>query len=202
MRILIAEDDDLSRRMLEIFLGKWGYEVEITTNGEQAWASFQRENAPALALLDVMMPGLDGLEICRRVRALPLQTPPYLILLTAKSRKEDVVAGIEAGANDYLTKPFHSEELRVRLGVGRQMVELQARLADRVRELEGALEQVKQLQGIIPICSYCKSIRDDQNYWQQVESYVSSHSGAQFSHSVCPPCYEKVVQPALEALRG
>lgn len=181
MRILIAEDDPVSRRLLAATLDKFGYRVVVAANGTEAWAALQREDAPHLAIFDWMMPELDGVELCRRVRALPTATPPYLILLTAKSDKEDVVVGLDAGANDYLTKPFDRAELRARVQVGAHVLELQRTLAERVRELETALSQVKQLQGLLPICSYCKKIRDEENYWQRVESYLSEHARVVFS---------------------
>src|SRR5437660_1991675 len=131
MKILIAEDDPVSRRILEATLDKWGYEVSVTLDGCQAWDLLQRRDAPSLAILDIMMPGMSGMEICRKVRELPCVTRPYLILLTAIRGKEGVVRGIRAGANDYLTKPFHREELRVRVGVGVQMLGLQKALAER-----------------------------------------------------------------------
>ena len=198
MKILIAEDDPVSRLILEASLVKWGYEVSVTLDGREAWDALQREDAPSLAILDIMMPGIDGIEICRRVRQLPCATPPYLILLSGMSRKEHVVRGIRAGANDYLTKPFHREELRVRVAVGVQMLTLQKTLAERVQELEAALSQVKQLQGMLPICSYCKKVRDDQNYWQKVESYISDHTDVQFSHGICPDCYEHMTRELKE----
>lgn len=192
MNILIAEDDIVSRCILEKTLIAWGYEAIVTTNGREAWDVLKSENAPSMAILDIMMPEMDGLEICRSVRQLACPTPPYLILLTAMSGKEDVVKGIEAGANDYLTKPFHREELRVRVGVGMQMLALQRDLTDRVKELEDALARVTQLHGMLPICSYCKQIRDDQNYWHKVETYISSHADIRFSHGICPDCYARV----------
>ena len=198
MRILIAEDDPVSRRVLDVRLKAWGHEVVITKDGAEAWAALQRSDAPRLAILDWMMPGADGVEVCRRLRQRQSTTPTYIILLTGKSSKEDVVKGLDAGANDYIIKPFDLQELRARIQVGATVVELQHRLAERVIELEEALTQVKRLQGIVPICSYCKHVRNDQNYWQQVESYISAHSEAQFSHSVCPDCYEAVVIPQLE----
>ena len=201
MKVLIAEDDTVSRRLLEATLIRWGYEVVVASDGVEAWEALQGDDAPSLAILDWMMPGLDGLEICRRIRKMPSSTPPYLILLTAKGGREDLVTGLEAGANDYVTKPFNREELRARVQVGVRMLELQQHLADRVRALEEALARVTQLQGLLPICSYCKKIRDDQNYWQQVESYIAEHSQAQFSHSICPDCYEKLVKPELDHLR-
>jgi sigma-B regulation protein RsbU (phosphoserine phosphatase) len=201
VKVLIAEDDMVSRRLLETTLAKWGYEVVVTCDGLQASAALQGEDAPPLAVLDWMMPGLDGIEVCRRARNTFNPTPPYLILLTAKGRREDIITGLKAGANDYVTKPFDREELRARVQVGARIVELQHSLADRVHALEEALARVKQLQGLLPICSYCKKIRDDQNYWQQVENYISRHSEAQFSHSICPGCYEQLVKPELDQLR-
>lgn len=191
----------VSRRLLEATLAKWGYEVVVTCDGLQASAALQGAGAPPLAILDWMMPGLDGVEVCRRARSTHSPAPPYLILLTAKGRREDVITGLEAGANDYITKPFDREELRARVQVGMRIVELQHSLADRVHALEEALARVKQLHGLLPICSYCKKIRDDQNYWQQVENYISQHSEAQFSHSICPDCYERLVKPELDQLR-
>jgi CheY-like chemotaxis protein len=200
MRILIAEDDPVLRRVLDLRLKAWGHEVVIAKDGAEAWAGLQRDDAPRLAILDWMMPGTDGVEVCRRLRQRQSTTPTYTILLTAKSSKEDVVKGLDAGANDYIIKPFDLQELRARIQVGATVIELQQRLAERVIELEEAMAQVKRLQGIVPICSYCKHVRNDQNYWQQVESYVSAHSEAQFSHSVCPACYEAVVMPQLAEL--
>lgn len=200
MRILIAEDDAVSRRLLETLLTRWGYEVVAAADGDAAWQLLQQDDAPRLAILDWMMPGMGGLEICQKVRELGRPAPIYLILLTARTGSEDVVQGLETGANDYVTKPFRREELRARVRVGVRMVELQASLAERVQELEQAMARVRQLQGLLPICSYCKRIRTDQNYWQQVESYISEHSEAVFSHSVCPECFKKFVTPQLNKL--
>lgn len=201
MNILIAEDDAVSRRILEQTLTNWKYDVTVAKDGEEAWEILQRSDAPMLAILDNMMPGMDGFEICRRVRKLPGTQSPYLLLLTAMSAKDDVVRGIEAGANDYLTKPFHREELRVRVGVGVQMLNLQATLFERVREVEAALAQVKQLQGILPMCSYCRQVRNDDDYWQKVEGYISDNTDIQFSHGICPDCYVKV-EADLDARKG
>jgi len=200
MKILIAEDDPVSRRLLEATLIKFGYEVILAADGAQAWAVLQRQDSPSLAILDWMMPEIDGVEVCRRVRNLPTATPPYLMLLTAKGEKRDLVVGLDSGANDYLTKPFDRSELLARIQVGTHVLELQKALVVRVRELEGALSQVKQLQGLLPICSYCKKIRDEQNYWQRVESYLSEHAEVEFSHGICPDCYTTVVQPQLDEM--
>ena len=202
MRILIAEDDAVSRRRLEATLRKWGYEVLAVEDGLAAWEVLQGEMPPPLAILDWMMPGMDGIEVCRKVRERSPSRPLYIIVLTARGSREDVVAGLQAGGDDYVTKPFDREELHARVKVGLRVLQLQMNLAARVRELEEALARVRQLQGLLPICSYCKKIRDDQNYWQQVEGYISEHSDAVFSHGICPDCFEKFVKPELNKLKS
>jgi DNA-binding response OmpR family regulator len=198
MRILVAEDELVSRRILEVSLHRWGYEVTAVEDGARAWQVLQGEDAPQVAILDWLMPGMDGIEICRQIRKGP--RPVYIILLTVRSGLEDKIHGLQSGADDYITKPFDREELRARVQVGLRVLELQSALAQRVKELEEALSRVKQLQGLLPICSYCKKIRNDRNYWQQVEGYISEHSGAQFSHGICPECYARYVRPELDRL--
>ncbi len=202
MKILVAEDQTISRHILEASLRKWGYEVKGVEDGARAWEILQGEEAPQLAILDWLMPGMDGIEICRQIRLRPQTQPVYIILLSARSGQEDKIHGLEAGADDYITKPFDRDELRARVQVGIRVLELQGALAHRVRQLEEALSRVKQLQGLLPICSYCKKIRNDRNYWQQVEGYISEHSEAQFSHGICPECYAQYVQPELDRLQS
>lgn len=204
MKILIAEYDSVSLRILQLTLTAAGYEVKVTQNGVDAVAALgdgDSDDAPKLAVLDWMMPHMDGLEASRRIRARKTDVPVYIILLTAKGGKTDIVQGLEAGASDYVVKPFDRGELLARVKVGELVVGLQHRLSEKVKSLEDALAQVKQLQGILPICSYCKHVRDDQNYWQRVETYITSHSEAEFSHSICPDCYDRVVQPQIEELK-
>ena len=193
MKILIAEDEIVSRKVLENTLKKQGHDVVVTCNGIEAWHALQSENAPKLAILDWMMPEMSGLELCQKIRSESGYQLIYIIILTSKGQKEDMIEGLNAGADDYITKPFDSNELRARVQVGERILELQASLADRIMELENALSNIRQLQGLLPICSYCKKIRDDQNYWQQVEEYIAQHTEAKFSHSICPECYEKVL---------
>jgi sigma-B regulation protein RsbU (phosphoserine phosphatase) len=214
MRVLLAEDDPVSRHRLQIMLTKWGHEVLIGHDGREAWQALQAKDAPQLAILDWMMPHMDGVEICRKLREavqagrsgsndlgktsaashLTVRHPPmYVILLTAKCRKEEIVEGLSAGADDYVTKPFDGRELYARIEVGRRILELQASLAERVQELEAALAQVKRLRGLLPICAWCHKIRDDHNYWQSVEEYVAAHSEARFSHGICPECMKGVM---------
>jgi phosphoserine phosphatase RsbU/P len=197
MRVLIADDDPVSRTLLTSLLQEDGYEVKSVADGDAAWAVLQQPSAPPLAVLDWVMPGVDGTELCRRVRALGGTTPPYLLLLTGRDSTDDVVEGLASGADDYLTKPFERAELRARLQVGCRVLALQQKLTQRVRELESALARVKQLQGLLPMCCYCKKIRDDQDYWQQLETFVTRHSSARFSHGICPHCYETIVKPKL-----
>ncbi len=128
MRILIAEDDPVSRRMLEAFLEKWGYEVLVATNGSEAWERLQQDDAPKLAILDWMMPGMDGVQVCQKMRERTHQPYVYILMLTAKNRKQDIVKGIEAGADDYLIKPFDAHELRAHLHAGKRILDLQEKL--------------------------------------------------------------------------
>ncbi len=198
MQILIAEDDATSRLMLTAMVKRNGHDVVETEDGAQAWQALQEPDAPRMAILDWMMPEMDGLEVVQRVRAQEAERPPYLIMLTAKDGKADIVAGLEAGADDYLAKPFDHSELRARIEVGRRLAEMQDALVSKVEELNHALEHIKTLRGIVPICANCKKIRDDQGYWNQLELYVREHTEAEFSHGFCPDClndlYPEVAQ--------
>lgn len=198
MKILIADDDPASRSLLAATLEMFGFEVLVTADGTQAWEILQGEDAPQLAILDWVMPGLDGIQICQQTRALPTDRPPYLIILTSRDSKADVLEALNAGADEFLSKPFDPMELRARIQVGKRMITLQNSIADRVHELQAALNQVRTLQGILPICAYCKKIRNDQDYWQQVEHYIASNTEATFTHGICPECWEKHVVPQLE----
>lgn len=135
MRILIAEDDLTSRMVLAAVLKKGGHQVTATANGAEAWTEMQKLGAPQLAILDWMMPEMDGLEVVRRIRSLQTDQPPYIIMLTTKGGKADIITGLEAGANDYVTKPFDSGELRARIDVGKRMVEMQEALFKSREEL-------------------------------------------------------------------
>ena len=198
MRILIAEDSATSRVLLRRTLESWGHEVLGTEDGQQAWDALQAEDRPTLAILDWMMPNMDGIEVCRRVRAHPDLKHLYIILLTSRDEATDIAEGLNAGADDYVAKPFERSVLEARIGGGIRVLELQSTLAQRVRELEASMAREKQLQGLLPICSYCKKIRDDQNYWQQVEGYIAQHADVEFSHGICPDCFDTVLKPDLE----
>lgn len=195
MHILIADDTAMYRRLLEGTLVRWGHTVSVAADGTEALAKLQAEDAAPLAILDWEMPGHSGIEVCQILRQQQSDSPIYIILLTGKQGKEELVAGLEAGADDYVVKPFDAGELRARINVGTRIVELQRAVVGRVKQLEEALTQVKQLQGLIPICAWCGKVRDDTNYWQQVEEYISARSDARFSHSICPTCYEGMAKP-------
>lgn len=192
MKILIAEDDMSSRNLLSAMLRKAGYEVLETLDGEEVWKILQQPDAPKLVILDWLMPKMDGLEVLRRVRSIESDRPPYILMLTVKTAKTEIIEGLRAGANDYLTKPFDMGELRARVEVGRQMIETQDVLAAKIEELHRALGEIKTLRGIVPICAGCKKIRDDQGYWKQVEVYLQEHTEAEFSHGLCPDCKKRL----------
>ena len=148
MRVLIAEDDITSRAMLTATLRKFGCEPIEAADGLAAWQALQQPDAPKLAILDWIMPGLNGIEVLRRVRALPTSQPPYILMLTTRSSKEEIVAGLEAGANDYLIKPYNLNELRARLAVGRRMLEVQHDLAVKIEEVRQAKELFENLVAV------------------------------------------------------
>lgn len=200
LQVLVADDEPVSRTVVGAMLRKAGYGVLYAPDGEQAWQQLDAANPPAVALLDWEMPGLQGPEVVERIRSKQAQTPTYVILLTSRDSSADIVQGLRAGADDYVTKPANEDELIARVNVGARVVQLQMALADRVRSLEEALANVKALQTLLPMCAYCKSIRNDQNYWEKVETYFTQHSGVSFTHSYCPNCYERFVKPELEAL--
>ena len=196
MRVLIADDDPVSLRGLLGLMQSWGYDVMMADNGTAALSILAAPDAPGLALIDWEMPGLHGPDVCRKVRDWHARDSPYLILLTSRSSRSDMIAGLDAGADDYLVKPFDPGELRARVQAGARIVELQRGLAEKVAQLEAALRNVRRLGGLLPICAYCKAIRDDSDYWHRVEEYVSEHADVQFSHGICPQCLEHAMKAA------
>jgi sigma-B regulation protein RsbU (phosphoserine phosphatase) len=177
MKTLIAEDDRDSREMLAFLLQFEGYEVVEAKNGTEAWHEFVYGKF-GLIISDWLMPEVDGLELCRRIRGVERLPYPYVILLTALKGKDHFLQAMEAGADDFISKPFDPDELRAKLHVAERIVSLQQR--------------VKTLEGILPTCMYCKKIRDEKQVWVSIEEYVTEHSGAAFSHGVCPDCYPQI----------
>jgi phosphoserine phosphatase RsbU/P len=191
--VLIADDDKVTLNVLNDTLTRAGYEVITASDGDQAWKKLQQSQA-LLAILDWLMPGMEGPEICLRAQKDPKLKNRYFILLTGKTNTEDLVKGLQAGASDYLSKPFNEPELLARVEVGVRFIELQRKLAERVAQLEAALGQVQRLEGLLPICSYCKRIRNEQDYWERVDNYIEQHANVRFTQNICPECYEKHVK--------
>jgi len=179
MKILIAEDDVTSRLVLGATLNKLGHQVTAVRNGAEALEEINGADIPIL-ISDMVMPEVDGLELCRRIRAANRPKYTYIILLTSVGGKYGYLVGMRAGADDFITKPFDEEQLVARLGVAERIIKLQS--------------QVKQLAGLVPICMYCKKVRDDQNYWQQVEQFIARRTDAKFSHGCCPNCFDRVAK--------
>jgi len=194
MKVLVADDDITSRVLLMSLLQKQGHEVITAPDGAMAWEILNKPDYPKLILLDWMMPVYSGIELCKMIREKLIKFPPYIIFVTSMESKDDVVAGLNAGANDYITKPINFNEFAARVAVGCRVIQLQEALEKRVQELEDALAHIKRLQGIIPICMYCHKIRTDQKSWEQLEKYVSEHSEAVFSHGICPDCMKKMME--------
>jgi len=175
--ILVVDDNQQNIQVLGAVLEQAGYGIAVAVNGQQA-LDYLVEEKPDLVLLDVMMPAMDGYEVCRTMKKdRDLKNIP-VIFLTARGETGDLVRGFEAGGVDYITKPFHPEELL-------------ARVKTHV-ELKKAREEIRSLRGIIPICASCKKIRTDSGYWEQVDTYIENHSEAEFTHGVCPVCAERL----------
>ncbi len=188
MKILAVDDDPVARKILVQALRRLGYEevVEVR-DGIEALAFLEKEPVRAI-VSDWTMPEMDGLALCRQVRARVKSEYVYFILLTG--READISnqrEAIEAGVDDFLVKPLDLQELWMRL-----------RVAERILRYA---TKVQQLEAFLPICSYCKKVRDDKNYWQQIEGYINARTGSEFSHSVCPDCYTRVILPEIEALK-
>jgi DNA-binding response OmpR family regulator len=176
MKILIVDDDSTSRIITSATLKKLGHEPTAVATAEEVLAAFDKGPIPLL-IADMVMPGIHGLDLCRRIRSANRPQYTYIILLTALSGKNGYLVGMRAGADDFLTKPFDEDMLAARLVAAERILNLQT--------------QVKQLSGLLPICGVCKKVRDDQNYWQQVERYITERTDAKFSHSYCPDCFHK-----------
>lgn len=188
MQILAVEDDPVARRVLRQALKKLGHEVIEAEDGEAALDVLAREKVRVI-VCDWMMPQMDGLEFCRRVRDRPAEDYVYFILLTSRTASaENEREAADAGVDDFLSKPLDVNELWMRL-----------RVAERILQFS---TQVRTLEAFLPICSYCKKVREDSNYWTQIESYINTRTGTDFSHSVCPDCYQAVVLPELEKLKA
>lgn len=183
MKVLVVEDDPVASAVLAATLQKLGHESMALPDGQAAWELIQGEPL-RVVISDWMMPRMDGLDLCRRIRARAADYVYFILLTNLSASAENRRAAVEAEVDDFLNKPVKADELWMRL-----------RVAERILEFT---HQVRQLEGFLPICSYCKNIRDDRNYWSRVEDYLNSRTGARLSHSICPDCYERVVVPELK----
>jgi DNA-binding response OmpR family regulator len=187
MKVLIVEDDAGARSILRRSLERLGHQVTEARDGEEGWELWRKDGA-RVVVSDWQMPNLDGLKLCKRLRAQQGLDYVYFILLTGTGASgQNRRAAAEAGVDDFLTKPIDLSALWMRL-----------RVAERILTYT---VQVNRLEEMMPMCSYCKKIRDDQNYWQQIESYINERTGTEISHSVCPDCYQRVVVPELARLK-
>ncbi len=185
LTILVAEDDAIASTVIEAALRRLGHEVVATPDGVEAWREFERSPVKVV-VSDWKMPGMDGLELCRRIRARGGDYVYFILLSDLEASGENLERAVEAGVDDFLNKPVNTPELWSRL-----------RVADR---LLNYATQVRQLEQFIPICGYCRKLRDDQNYWGQIEEYFSKRSGVSVSHGVCPDCYDNVMVPELKKM--
>lgn len=184
MKVLIAEDDPIASRVLEAALLKLGHEPLLAADGESALKIYQAESV-RVVVSDWQMPRLDGLELCRRIRARPGSYAYFILLTQMAATEENLKAATEAGVDDFLGKPVSASQLWMRL-----------RVAERIL---GFTTEVQQLESFLPICGYCKKVRDDKNYWQKIEQYINQRTGTTFSHGVCPECYDRVLVPQMIA---
>lgn len=182
MKVLIAEDDPVACRVLEAILVKLGHEPVIATDGKDAWTIIKAENL-RIVVSDWLMPRLDGLELCRRIRIRGGDYVYFILLTGQTATEENMQIAADAGVDDFLNKPIKLQDLWVRL-----------RVAERIL---GFTTQVKELESYLPICGYCKKVRDDKNYWQQIEQYIGTRTGTNFSHGICPDCLEMVRKAEL-----
>ena len=185
MKVLIVEDDMVASRVLEAALRKLGHDALVANDGESAWKILQTESVRTV-VSDWQMPRLDGLDLCRRVRKREGDYVYFILLTHMEASEKNLEEATDAGVDDFLAKPINSTQLWMRL-----------RVAERIL---GFTTEVRQLESFLPICGYCKKVRDDQNYWQQIEEYINTRTGTNFSHGVCPECIEKVLRPQLAKL--
>ena len=185
--VLIAEDDTTTRSVLATQIKNLGFDVKTAEDGEEAWSVFLNEK-PDIVITDWKMPKADGLELARRIRSFERDAYTYVVILTAVDRTVGYLEGMDAGADDFVTKPCDLGELEVRLGVARRILSLQ--------------QEVRNLEQLLPICPKCKKVRGESDMWQPVEAYISKVTDAQFSHGVCPDCYKSILEPQIREVRN
>ena len=187
-RVLVAEDDPKTQKALIFLLQRHGYAATAVGDGQAALDILTQPDPPSIVLLDWEMPKLDGLNVCRLLRAMPLRHYIYVIMVTARDSAADLLAAFAAGADDFLGKPADTAQLLARMRSGERVLSLEARLENRIAQLECSIKEVRHLKRLLPICMYCKKVRDDSDYWQEIDTYIHEHTGTDFSHGVCPAC--------------
>ena len=190
-RILIVDDVPQNIQVIANILQDKGYQMAFAQDGKTTLEKVSKINFD-LILLDVMMPGMDGFEVTRILKKSPETKDIPIIILTAKTQPVEILEGFEAGAVDYVTKPFNAEELCARVHTHIELKKKSDNEKYLISRLQAALAEVNQLSGLFPLCSSCKKIRDDEGYWQQLEEYFHNHSDMQFTHSLCPDCIKKL----------
>jgi len=183
--ILIAEDDVIASQLLQMALEDLGFNVRITADGAEAWEAYQ-ESIPSIIVSDWDMPEMDGIDFCRKVRATRPPEYVYFILLTAKAGYDNMMMAMEAGVDDFLTKPLDKHELHARIRVAQRII--------------GYTREIAALKEVIPICSYCKKIRQDDDFWEKLEVFMENNLNRDISHSICPDCYTKVIEPQFKEI--
>lgn len=196
MKILIADDDPPTCMLLEKQLKFFQHETVVAYGGIEAWDILEKPDAPRIVVLDWKMPVMSGVQLCQKLRAEKVAQPVYVIMLTSNREREHLVVALQSGANDYISKPYHLEELQARISVGVRTIELQLALADKIRELEEAAKREIRLHELLPICAWCRKVRNDDNYWQTLEAFILE-SGVKFTHGICVECAAKV-SPAFK----
>lgn len=198
LRILAVDDDAATRLAFDSIIRAAGWSPVVVDDPEEAYRILTGPDAPPIALIDWHMPTLSGIDLCRRVREAAPDARPYLIFVTVKSASEDVAAGLDAGADGYMTKPIAPIELLARVRAGIRTIASQQDLRTRLQQAEIASAQTKKLRELLPICAYCRRIRDEDQRWSTLEQYLSQHIGVRFTHGFCPDCYDDHVRPDVE----
>lgn len=191
MKILIAEDEYTTRLMVQVCLERWGYSVQSVADGKAAWDILKKKNPPHIVILDWEMPELSGIELCRKIKNINRNNPIHVILLTARDSDHDIVQGFDAGADDYITKPFNDNELRARIRVAERIVTIQSSLNTTLEELRGALNLVDVFQDYITVCKSCHKFVGDSGTWQKIEDFLQKQPDSRFIEAVCPACEDQ-----------
>lgn len=185
MKILVVDDDLISQLVLQRTLEQGGNEVVLARSGSEALSTFQ-DGSINVVISDWRMPEMNGVELCQTIRSIKKLNYTYFILVSStRLSPEKYAQAVAMGVDDFLLKPLDRDEIPVRLRVAERIIAFTS--------------EIKRLKTLLPICMYCKKIRDDGNYWQQIEGYIREATGSNFSHGICPDCYTKIVEPEINA---